>query len=202
MIPMIHKEWKKWKNSREWSKGTTHLDQNFCCSCSSSRLQVTAELSLVIRQSGLCALPSIERESEYQAYTKSKPNQTQTRPDQTRLIRSPNQTRTRPNQTKPSRIPCAPIPKRNAAPSAGGPRQEEHHLHANSPQTNANTQGRHKPHPRNPRKPEGARNHARTWAIEVGITIFGKGATLNPNAFSRLSPFPEACTPSLNLPGF
>jgi hypothetical protein len=150
------------KNERTHvSEGTTHLDQNFYCSCSSSRLQVTAE-----RQSGLCALPSIERESEYQAYTKSKPNQTQTRPDQTRLIGSPNQTRTRPNQTrsdqtKPSRIPRAPIPKRNAAPSAGGPRQEEHHLHANSPQTDANTQGRHKPHPRNPTKPEGARNHAR-----------------------------------------
>jgi hypothetical protein len=81
------------------SEGTTHLDQNFYCSCSSSRLQVTAE-----RQSGLCALPSIERESEYQAYTKSKPNQTQTRPDQTRLIGSPNQNQnqTKPDQTKPN----------------------------------------------------------------------------------------------------
>jgi hypothetical protein len=158
-------------------------------------LQVTTELSLVIQQSGLCALSSIERKSEYQAYTKSKPNQS--RPNQTYTKSKPNQPRTRPNQirpdrTRPSRIPRAPIPKRNAAPSAGGPRQEEHHLHANSPQTHANTQGhqaprQHKPHPRNPRKPEGARNHARTWEIELGVTILGKGATLNPNAFSKLT---------------
>jgi hypothetical protein len=104
MIPMIHKEWKKWKNSREWrdhSPGPKFLLQLFLQSAASNGR--TAEWFM-------CLAVNWKRKRIPGLYeVQTKPDTNQTRPNEADRKSKPNQNQTKPDQTRPNQAGSKPI---------------------------------------------------------------------------------------------